>query len=297
MTNRRLINSNTNTPEFFTSEENLYTNDFDRFINLDFDYISRMRKEANTFFAITNFNKSIELNSTVIKLIETKKKLFVDLLEKKNFEKTQKNNSSRINAINPKNQTNQTADLDSELIKEFDFSKSKTFEILSNCFNNRGNSYLRNNNFKEAIKDFDTVLKRNAKNVKALFRRAIAYFNLQAYNNSLKDLNKALGLSANEAEKASIKAQIEKTINEINSLVKRARNKSEKYEMSQETAFRRAIVKDIDEDFVQSLKEMKGFSEDKDIVNEDFEGLKQKNGNLIFLFLIKFLLKICFCFF
>lgn len=236
-----------------------------------------MRNEANTFFAITNFNKSIELNSTVIKLIEIKKKLFVDLLEKKNFEKTQKNSSSN-------NQTNPTftADLDLELIKEFDFSKSKTFGILTNCFNNRGNSYLRNNNFKEAIKDLNTVLKRDARNVKALFRRALAYFNLQVYNNSLRDLNKALSLSANEGEKASIKAQIEKTINEINSLVKRARNKSEKYEMSQETAFRRAIVKDIDEDLVQGLKEMKGFClEDKEGVYDDEEGLKQKNGKFL----------------
>lgn len=261
ITNRRLISSNTNNPEFFTNEENIYSNDFDRFINLDFDYISRMRNEANTFFAITNFNKSIELNTTVIKLINSKKKLFVDLLEKINFEKKQNNLAA-----------------ESDLIKEFDFSKSKTFEILTNCFNNRGNSYLRNNNFKEAINDFDTVLKRDARNVKAFFRRAIAYFNLQVYNSSLRDLNRALGLSANKAEKESIKAQIEKTINEINSLVKSSRNKSERYEISHEVAFRRAIVKDIDEDLVERLKEIKGEAEKGDL-NKDVEALKQKNGN------------------
>lgn len=263
-----MINSNTNNPEFFSNEENTYQNDFDRFINLDFDYISRMRNEANTFFAIANFNKSIELNTTVIKLIESKKKLFVDLLEKKNYEKTQQNLADN----QPEN---------SGLIKEFDFCKSKTFEILTNCFNNRGNSYLRNNNFKEAINDFNTVLKRDPRNVKALFRRAVAYFNLQVYNNSLRDLNAALGLSVNEAEKNSIKAQIEKTINEINALVKKARTKSENYEISHEAAFRRAIVKDLDDDLlieVKDLEEAVGKEENKDV-----EGLKQKNGKHYFL--------------
>jgi len=223
-----------------------------------------MRNEANTFFAITNFNKSIELNTTVIKLIETKKQLFVDLLEKKQT----KDYATKNNA----------ADSDFVIIKEFDFSKSKTFVILTNCFNNRGNSYLRNNNFKEAIKDFDFVLKRDARNVKAFFRRALAYFNLQVFNNSLRDLNRALALSVDEAEKTSIKAQIDKTINEINTLVKRSRNKSEKYELSHQTTFRRAIVKDIDEDLLRSVKEYKERVE-KGELKEEEEALKQKNGN------------------
>jgi tetratricopeptide (TPR) repeat protein len=223
-----------------------------------------MRNEANTFYAIANLNKSIELNSTVIKLIENRKKLFIDLLEKNNFLKKQKN----IAENKPEN---------SDLITQFDFSKSKTSDILTNCFNNRGNSYLRNNNFKEAINDFNAVLKRDAKNVKAFFRRGVAYFNLQVYKNSLRDLNQALALSGSEAEKVSIKAQIEKTINIINSLVKNYRNKSEKYEISQDTEFRRAILKDIDEDLVSSIKE-----ENKDTLEKqeekDEEARKQKNG-------------------
>lgn len=221
-----------------------------------------MRNEANTFFAIANFNKSIELNTTVIKLIETKKKMFVDLLEKNNYEKQLRN----IAEGKPE---------ETDLITQFDFSKSRTYEILTNCYNNRGNSYLRNLNFKEAINDFNTVLKRDNKNVKAFFRRGVAYFNLQVYNNSLRDLNSALNLSLNESEKASIKAQIEKTINEINSLVKNFRNKTEKYEISQDTAFRRAIVNDIDDDLVQSIKEMNEEGKDE-------ETIKQKNGNLFF---------------
>lgn len=258
ITNRRLINSNTNNPEFFNGEENLHENEFDRFINLDFDYISRMRNEANTFFAIANFNKSIELNTTIIKLIETKKRRFIELLERNNYEKIRKN----------KNNEN----IENELIKEFDFSKSKTFEILTNCYNNRGNSYLRNNNFKEAINDFNTVIKRDSKNVKAYFRRAVSFFNLQVYNNSLRDLNQALNLSINEAEKKSIQSQIEKTLSEINSLVKKHMKKSENYELSGDTAFRRAILKDFDEELVQNIKE----SRENDI-NKEIQDFKKGN--------------------
>jgi len=264
ITNRRLINTCTNNPEFFSNEENSYNDKFDRYINLDFDYIFRMRNEANTFFAISNFNKSIELNTTVIKLIENKKKLFINLLEKNNFEILKNINTKKSNS-----------EYGTEIIEEFDFSKSKTFEIVTNCLNNRGNSYLRNNNFKEAINDFNIVLERDPKNVKAYFRRAVAYFNLQIYNNSLRDLKNALDLTINDQEKKGIQNQIDKTLNEINTLVQSYKKKSENYELSQETVFRRAILTDINEDLVQSIKDLKENGEKYKSENEEAYNFKK----------------------
>jgi tetratricopeptide (TPR) repeat protein len=217
-----------------------------------------MRNEANTFFAIANFNKSIELNSTIIKLIESKKTRFIELIQKNNYRKL-KNNKSNEN-------------IENELIKEFDFSKSKTNEIITNCFNNRGNSYLRNNNFKEAINDFNTVIKRDSRNVKAYFRRSVAYFNLQVYNNSLRDLTQALNISVNKEEKKSIKNQIEKNLLEINTLVNNQMKRSENYELSGDTAFKRAKLNDLDDDLIQKIKDNKQKESNGEV--QDFQNSK-----------------------
>lgn len=251
VTNRRFINSSTNNPEFFNSEENSYENEFDRFINLDFEYILRMKKEANTFFAILNFNKSIELNSIILKYIDDKKKTFIEFVNKNNQEILRRKNKE-INQEEKNNSNNSN----NKLIKEFDFTKSRTFHISITCFNNRGNAYFKNKNFNEAISDFNNVIKRDRKNCKAFFRRGLAYLNLQIYDKALNDLTKAIKLTDLEDEKNQIKNQIDKTINEINSLVISRKRKFESFEASKNTFFRQALVNDIDEDLILRLKEI-----------------------------------------
>ena len=204
VTNRRFINTSTNNPEFFNTEENAYVNEFDRFINLDFEYILRMKKEANTFFAILNFNKSIELNSIILNYIEDKKKTFIEFIKKNNIEIIKRiKNKEEIKEGNAE-----------KVIKDFEFTKSKTFQISITCFNNRGNAYFKNKNFNEAISDFNNVIRRDKKNIKAYFRRGLAYLNLQIYNKALNDLNNAHNLTENEVESKQIKnlLEINKTI-------------------------------------------------------------------------------------
>lgn len=268
-----MINKNTNNPEFFNNEQNIskssfIDNEFDKFIDIDFDYIYRMKNEANTFFAISNFNKSIELNSTIIKLIENKKKLFIDLIKKNNLEKSR--SSTKFNV--------------GTLVKEFDFAKSKTCDIITNCFNNRGNSYLKNNNFQEAIADFNTVLLRDEKNVKAYFRRGMAYYSLQIFNQALNNFKQALNL-ANETERLSIQAQLDKTLIEINSLIKSHKNKSEKFEIGEQSSFRKAVINDIDEDLHNQIKQK---FESKSSQNDNLptEELKQKEGSLLIYYFL-----------
>lgn len=246
VTNRRFINSNTSNPEFFNSEENTYENEFDRFINLDLEYIQRMKKEANTFFAILNFNKSIELNTIILKYIEDKKKSFIEFIRKNNKEILKKNENKEENK----------EEKSEKIIKEFNFTKSRTFNISITCFNNRGNAYFKDKNFNEAISDFNNVIKRDKKNVKAYFRRGLAYLNLQIYDKALNDLTKAHNLTEISEEKNQIKSQIDKTLTEINSLVVSRKRKNETFEASKNTFFRQSLINDIDEDLITQMKEI-----------------------------------------
>ena len=192
-----------------------------------------MKNEANTFFAISNFNKSIELNNSILKLIENKKKLFLENLKKNNFSKNK---------------------------EEYNFNKSKTNNIVINCYNNRGNSYLKNNNFKEAINDFTIVLEKDIKNIKAFFRRGVAYYNNQIFNVALKDFKEALNL-ANENERGNINNYIEKTLNEINSHLKNKKSKSENFEISQDSVFKKIFIKEIDENIISEVKNLKNIED------------------------------------
>jgi tetratricopeptide (TPR) repeat protein len=267
VTNRRFINCNTNNPDFFNTEENSYENEFDRFINLDFEYILRMKKEANTFFAILNFNKSIELNSIILKYIEDKKKSFIEIIRKKNKEILKRNKNKEEN-----NEENKEEKQD-KIIREFDFTKSKTFPISIMSYNNRGNAYFKNKNFNEAISDFNNVIIRDKKNVKGYFRRGLAYLNLQIYDKALNDLTKAHKLTDNNEEKEQIKNQIDKTLNEINSLVVSRKRKFENFEASKNTFFRNSLINDIDEDLIIQIK-------NKEERKSEDENNKYSNGKI-----------------
>jgi len=159
------------------------------------EYVEKLKTEANGYFAIGNYNKSVELNISALNLLDSNK--------------------------NP--------DLKAKL-------------KISIC-NNKGNSHLKLNNYKEAIKDFNFVLENEKNNLKALFRRGYSYFKLGQFIKAIEDLQLARDLSE-ESDKNSISRLINESINEINSTITKERKKMENFEYSDNLNFIK--VKPID---------------------------------------------------
>jgi tetratricopeptide (TPR) repeat protein len=116
---------------------------------------------------------------------------------------------------------------------------------MINLYNNRGNCQIKQQNHKEGIKDFTKVLELDPKNLKALYRRGICYYNTQKYNLSFEDLNNAYKLAETDKEKEMIKTEMDKTISSINTLISRERGKMEKFIYNEDTKFKRIKIIDI----------------------------------------------------
>lgn len=168
--------------------------------------IEKIKREANGNFVIKNYNKSIELYSTGIKMLGPSDK-----------------------------------------------------SILSvNLHNNRGNCHIKLRNYKIGIKDFDFVLEIDPNNIKALYRRGICYIGIEQHNLAFDDLNKAFMLSNQEKEKEMIKAEIDRAISNMNSVILSQRASMERFNFKDEEHFRKmniidlindSIIKDDDELF------------------------------------------------
>ena len=117
--------------------------------------------------------------------------------------------------------------------------------LMINLYNNRGNCQIKQQNHKEGIKDFTKVLEIDPKNLKALYRRGICYYNTQKYNLSFEDLNNAYKLAETDKEKEMIKTEMDKTISSINTLISRERGKMEKFIYNEDTKFKRIKIIDI----------------------------------------------------
>jgi tetratricopeptide (TPR) repeat protein len=177
------------------------------------EHIEKMKNEANAHFAIGNYNKSIEMNMSVIKFIYEE--------EKKNSE-----SDSRI--------------------------KLKNFKI--SIFNNKGNAHLKLANFKEALKDFESVLELDENNIKALFRKGLCLYNLRKFQMALKDFYKAYELSP-ESEKKTIEEFVNNTLSEINSCINNERKKMENFEISENLKMRNLKVQEVN---CEELKKVDG---------------------------------------
>jgi tetratricopeptide (TPR) repeat protein len=167
------------------------------------DYIEKLKNEANAYFAIKNFNKSIELYNSALELID-------------------KDKTGRYDKL--------------KLV----------------IYNNKGNAYLKQNLFKEAIINFNTVLSLDSRNTKALFRRGHCYMRLDQFNLAYNDfqLAKESGKTADENEMKLIQENIEQCIKDINSVILKEKRRMEKFEHDDRTKFKKVKIMEIcSEDF------------------------------------------------
>jgi tetratricopeptide (TPR) repeat protein len=167
--------------------------------------IDKLKNEANAYFAIKNYNKSIELYNSVLTLIE-------------------KENNSKYDKV----------------------------RIV--VLNNMGNAYLKKNLFKEAINEFDKVIRDDEKNFKALYRRGLCYLRLDQPVNGLRDLKESLKyISDNcENEKKIIEDNIDECIKNINTIITKERNRLGRFEHSDNTNFNKVKI------YEMNLEENKG---------------------------------------
>jgi tetratricopeptide (TPR) repeat protein len=167
--------------------------------------IDKLKNEANAYFAIKNYNKSIELYNSVLNLIE-------------------KENNSKYDKV----------------------------KIV--VLNNMGNAYLKKNLFKEAINEFDKVIRGDEKNFKALYRRGLCYLRLHQPVNGLRDLKESLKyISDNcENEKKIIEENIDECIKNINTIIIKERNRFGRFEHSDNTNFNKVKI------YEMNLEENKG---------------------------------------
>lgn len=188
------------------------------------EYIDKIKTEANAYFSIGNYNKSIELNTAALKHIDEGK-------------------------------FNRSTDIKHKL-------------KIAIC-NNRGNSHLKQNNYKEGIKDFNYVLENDTNNIKALFRRGFCYYKLRLYTKAIDDLQTAMDLSQ-ESEKNSILKLINDSLNEINGIIVNEKKKMEKFEYSDNVEYIKNKPIEMNKDnFITG-------DDDADIKNI----FENKNGNL-----------------
>ena len=57
---------------------------------------------------------------------------------------------------------------------------------MSQILNNRGNTYLKLGQYNDALNDLNIVLELDNDNLKGLYRRGVAYFNLKKYREALE---------------------------------------------------------------------------------------------------------------
>ncbi|KAL0271138.1 UNVERIFIED_CONTAM: hypothetical protein PYX00_008330 [Menopon gallinae] len=142
---------------------------------------------------------------------EKNAKLKREIEKKEKKEKTEEKKIEPIN-IDPDSYSNteqqiianQAKDRGNESFKTGDYSTALKYYNLSlklcptvNAYNNRAMTYIKLQNYQEALGDCNEVLKREQNNIKALHRRATAYQNLGGDNNNelaLKDLLKIISL-------------------------------------------------------------------------------------------------------
>jgi tetratricopeptide (TPR) repeat protein len=161
-------------------------------------YIDKLKNEANAYFAIKNYNKSIELYNSVLQLIE----------------RENNSNYDRVKIV---------------------------------VLNNKGNSYLKLNLFKEAIKEFDKVINVDERNFKALFRRGSCYLKLDQPVNGLKDLEESLKYITGdcENEKKIIEENIDLCVKNINTITGKEKNRLSRFEHSDSTNFNKVKIYEI----------------------------------------------------
>lgn len=122
-------------------------------INDPFYFLEVLKREANTYFKLKNYYKSIDLLNQALSLIE----------------KTQNTYSDDI-ATN-------------------DELKIKMNNLNFQLHSNRGNSYLKINSYKESLADLKKAFNINNKDVKVIYRLAFVYFKLMIYDNSITLIN------------------------------------------------------------------------------------------------------------
>lgn len=170
-------------------------------------YIEKLKNEANAFFSIGNYNKSIELYNASLQNIEK----YLNSITEKNSEKV-----------------------------------SNLLKTKLAIYNNKGNCLLKTGNLKEAIKDFDCVLSQDKNNVKALFRKGLAFYGLKRFQNALKNFYEAYNLTP-ESEKKIINEYIDNCLLEINSTINSEKSKMEKFELSETLNFKKLkVTNDLD---------------------------------------------------
>lgn len=62
-------------------------------------------------------------------------------------------------------------------------------QFAASLYNNRGNSYLKQQMYKEAVKDFEEAFKKSSNDLKIIYRLAFGYFKLGLIQNSLRMIN------------------------------------------------------------------------------------------------------------
>eukprot|EP00061_Rhincodon_typus_P011992 g37406.t1 len=94
--------------------------------------------------------------------------------------------------------------------------------------------YLKLNHYKEAEEDCNTALQLEPANIKAFYRRALAYKGLKCYTSSIEDLKKVLKLDVNVAE-------AQKELLEVTELLKKEGEGEPLYKISNQDKTRKNI--------------------------------------------------------
>lgn len=203
------------------------------------EYIEKLKTEANAYFAIGNYNKSLELNIAALKFIEKEENI------------TQENINENLS--------------------------SSLISLIIALYNNKGNCHLKLNNLKEAIKDFDIVMKNDKSNFKASFRRGHCYFNLKNFVQALKDFDIASKLCPSTTEKVIIDEFVTKSILEVNNSISSQKRKMEKYEHSDSVTLRKIKINEIR---LEDLDKVKTNEKFKNMFLKSYlSGLIGVNGN------------------
>lgn len=167
-------------------------------INKNFiEYVERLKNEANANFQISNYNKSIELNSAALKVLK----------------------QNNIKSDDP---------------------------LYINITNNKGNCYLKQKLYNEAIKEFDVIILNNnsKQNLKAVFRRGLCYFNIGKLNLAIEDLIIAHENSKDQ-EKEAIKIILDKCLSSLNAKIEEEKLKMEKVSDFDDSKAKRIKIKEL----------------------------------------------------
>ena len=82
-----------------------------------------------------------------------------------------------------------------------DYTKAiKINPNLAEAYNNRGNAYLKQNNFTQAISDYIEAIKINPNLADAYYHRGLAYVNQNNFTQAISDCTKAIKINPNLAE-------------------------------------------------------------------------------------------------